>query len=384
MFIRFFLNMVAPNNKTAVRFDALTGIRAIAAIMVFVYHFRKFWREDIPDWLLSFFNECHTGVSVFFVLSGFLIAYTYGEKPLRSRKDYMKYILVRFARIFPVYLLILSVKYIDTGFPSSKETILNYTLVKGLSDKYTLTGIPQSWSLTVELCFYILAPFLFLLLRKSVLKTALALLLLALISLGIGYGWHSVNGNPGKYFYDWFFIFNTTFMGRSAEFLAGMLLANFVSGNMKQLPMLSKKYNTITGGLLMVACIYLLSFFEKDIYSHGTDTIPGLLIRNILLPFVTIRFFYGLIIEKTLLQKFLSFKWMVLLGNASYIFYLIHINYGYSVLEKWKVFPDKNFIMLWTVSVILYLLIEKPSYNFFKKLIRQNKKAPQIAEPLIL
>jgi peptidoglycan/LPS O-acetylase OafA/YrhL len=367
-----FFHMAVTNNTTTGRFDALTGIRAIAAIMVFGYHFRKFWREDIPGWVLNFLNECHTGVSVFFVLSGFLIAYTYRDRPLESKKDYLKYILVRLVRIFPVYLLILTAKYIDTGFPLPKETLLNYTLTKGLYHNFALSGIAQSWSLTTELCFYFLAPVIFFLLKRSILKTIFTLLSLTAITFCIGYGWYEINGNAGHFLYDWHFIFNTTFSGRFTEFLAGMMLANFVSGDIKRLPVLSKKYNTLTGGILMIACIYLLSFFEKDIYAHGTDTVAGMFIRNILFPFVTIRFFYGLIIEKTWVQKFLSFKWMLLLGNASYIFYLIHINYGYSVLEKWKLFPDRNFVMLWIASIILYLLVEKPSYNFLKKLIRQK------------
>jgi peptidoglycan/LPS O-acetylase OafA/YrhL len=311
-------------------------------------------------------------VSVFFVLSGFLIAYTYGDRPLESKKDYLQYMLVRFARIFPVYLLLLTAKYIDTGFPLPKETLLNYTLTKGLYHNFALSGIAQSWSLTTELCFYFLAPVIFFLLQRSILKTILALLSLTAVTFFIGYGWYKINGNAGHFLYDWHFIFNTTFSGRFIEFLAGMMLANFISGDMKRLPVLSKKHNTLTGGILMVACIYLLSFFEKDIYSHGTETAAGLIIRNILFPFVTIRFFYGLITEKTWAQKFLSLKWMVLLGNASYIFYLIHINYGYSVLERWKVFPDKNFILLWVAAILLYLLVEKPTYDFLKKLIRQK------------
>jgi len=364
----------------------LTGIRAIAVIMVFLYHFRKYWRSELPGPVLRFLNECHTGVSLFFVLSGFLIAYTYRDKPLESGKEYIKYILVRFARIFPVYLLLLSAKYIDTGFPSSPETILNYTLAKGFSDRYNLTGIPQSWSLTVELTFYLLAPLIYFLLRRNILKTFITLLVLAAVTVGAGYIWHSINGNPGKFFYNWFFVFNTTFTGRFIEFLAGMLLAALFTGALQKPGVVLKKHNTLIGGIMMIACIFLISLFEKDVYSHGTDKPVGLLIRNMLLPFVTIILFYGLIVEKTWLQKFLSLKWMLLLGNASYIFYLIHISYGYSVLEKWKVFPDRNFILLWLVSVVLYLLVEKPSYSFLKKMIRKQgeKKALKFSKPVII
>ena len=106
---------VKPQN----RIHPLTGIRAVAAIMVFLYHHRKFWRNDIPGFVLNFLNEFHVGVSIFFVLSGFLIAYIYKEEPLQSKRHYLRYLLIRFFRIFPVYLLLLSVKYIVLGFPAA-------------------------------------------------------------------------------------------------------------------------------------------------------------------------------------------------------------------------------------------------------------------------
>jgi peptidoglycan/LPS O-acetylase OafA/YrhL len=223
-------------------------------------------------------------------------------------------------------------------------------------------------------------------LRRNILKTFITLLVLAAATVGAGYIWHSTNGNPGKFFYNWFFVFNTTFMGRFIEFLAGMLLAGFFTGILQKPVIALKKYNTLMGAIMMIACIFLISLFEKDVYTHGTDTPVGLFIRNILFPFVTIIFFYGLIVEKTWLQKFLSLKWMLLLGNASYIFYLIHISYGYSVLEKWKMFPDRNFILLWAASIVLYLLVEKPSYSFLKKMIRkqESKKALKISKPVLI
>jgi hypothetical protein len=85
----------------ASRINALTGIRAIAVIMVFLYHNRKYWRNDILRYVLRFLNEFHTGVSIFFVLSGFLIAYTYADKPLRSKKEFSKYLVDPFGQDIP-------------------------------------------------------------------------------------------------------------------------------------------------------------------------------------------------------------------------------------------------------------------------------------------
>ncbi|MFT3822325.1 MAG: acyltransferase [Chitinophagaceae bacterium] len=351
-------------------FAALTGIRAIAAIMVFLYHHRKFWYSFMPEVISRFLNEFHTGVSLFFVLSGFLIAFTYEDKPMQNGNSYLRYLLIRLARIFPVYLLLLSVKYIDQGFPDSTTTFLTYTLWHGFSDQYNLTGLPQAWSLTVELSFYTLAPFIYYLSKKSVLKTFFFLLLLLFITLGIGYGWYAWNGNSNSFFYPWSFVLNATFSGRFAEFFAGMLLARYVQYGRQYLPF-PKRHITLTGAIATLACIYLISLFEKDLYHTGTDTIAGLAIRNLLLPLCMIWLLYGLIQEKTWLRWTLSTKLMVLLGNASFAFYLFHINYVNGLTYKWHLFPDRNFTFMWLLAIAMYLLIEKPIYLVLRKLIER-------------
>ncbi len=85
-----------------------------------------------------------------------------------------------------MYLLLLAIQNIHFGFPVKQNAFFNYSLLKGLSDRHNLDGIPQSWSLTVEICFYILAPFIYFFTRKNILKTLLYLLLLAGLAILIG------------------------------------------------------------------------------------------------------------------------------------------------------------------------------------------------------
>ncbi len=354
----------------AQRIQALTGIRAIAAMMVFLYHNRKYWREDIPHALLKLLNEFHTGVAVFFVLSGFLIAYTYREKPLASGKEYGKYLLVRFARIFPMYLLILTASYIDNGFPGTPETILTYTLAHGFSDTWNLHGIAQAWSLTVEMSFYILAPFIYVLTKRSIGKTLLILIVFLGLTLAVGYGWHWWNGNRYGYFYPANFVFNSTFAGRFPEFFSGILLGHYLLKHQEN-GLANKKFLTLTGGILSLAVIYAISCFEPNIYGHGTDVTGGMILRNVVFPASVVMLLYGLITERTWVARFLGSPPMVLLGNASFIFYLIHISYVNMKLRNLYLFPDRNFILLWIVSVILYLIIEKPLYEWLKGMIKK-------------
>ena len=58
-------------------FPALTGIRSISAFWVYVNHFHPFSEDLIGSRLFRILRETHIGVSVFFDLSGILIAYRY-------------------------------------------------------------------------------------------------------------------------------------------------------------------------------------------------------------------------------------------------------------------------------------------------------------------
>lgn len=352
------------------RFEALTGLRAIAAIMICCFHFRKFWIAHIPVIMGRILNECHIGVSIFFVLSGFLIAYTYRDTPLDSGKDYIRYILIRLARIFPVYLLLLTLKYTTSGFPSGKETFLNYTLLKGFSDKYNLTGIPQSWSLTAEITFYCIAPFIYLAGKLRKWKPLLHLSILLLIVSLAGFIAYKAGYNNDSFFYDYFFVLDSTFFGRFFEFYVGILLAFRIEKRGEGwAPAPAGRYTT-TGVAGIILCIFLISCFAKNIYTPGVRSMAGLQIRNLLLPVFTAILLYGLITETNWLQKILASRLFVLLGNSSYIFYLMHINYGYYALARIKEFKDYNFTFLWVVSMAGYLLFEKPVYNFARKTIK--------------
>lgn len=358
------------------RFNALTGLRAIAAMMIFGFHLRKFWVMHLPGFLVRLLNEWQAGVSIFFVLSGFLIAYTYRDRPLGSPKAYLQYILVRFARIFPIYLLLLTAKYTSSGFPSGKETFLNYTLLKGFSDKYNLTGIPQSWSLTVEISFYFLAPLIYSIgQRKKWLPLLYGTAWFLLAGLA-GFLFHKTGANGDSWLYDYLFLLNATFFGRFFEFYIGTWLAFRIlsssSGASSSFPETSSPFPRYTltgvGGILLA--MFLVNCFASDGYSPGTNNLGGILLRNGLLPVFTVSLIYGLITETTWLQKILSSRVFMLLGNASYIFYLIHINFGYFTLARIKLFPDYNFIFLWLTSIAAWLLLENPLYIWTKKRIR--------------
>lgn len=90
---------------------ALTSLRGIAAIFVLWHHFVFVLMGEvgqiIPSWILS---KSYLWVDLFFILSGFVLAYVYQQTFVSSpnASDYRHFIRARFARIYPLHLFILS------------------------------------------------------------------------------------------------------------------------------------------------------------------------------------------------------------------------------------------------------------------------------------
>ena len=363
LFFYFILKNLTSTSKN--HYKALTGIRAIAAIMIFVYHNRKYWKNDLHPEIFRFCSELNLGVQLFFVLSGFLIAKSYGIFPAQSFKNYKIYFFQRVMRIMPLYWLLVILYSFDPAFGNFNFSILHFLLLHGFSSSHALEIISQAWSLTVEMTFYVLAPFLLILLEKKLSYVLYFLSALFLVSIGVGSFLKIINGNPYAVFYPAEFVLMSTFSGQSMLFLAGILLAKYET---KIANLAISKYATIIGGLGFIVLLYIIGLFQINRTDHGSNHWQGKLLVFTVLPVCIVLLFYGLMHQKSLLQKFLSSNFMVQLGNASFAFYLIHISYVNLKLRQILFLPDRNFILLWIISFLLYYFFEKPFYNWFRRI----------------
>jgi peptidoglycan/LPS O-acetylase OafA/YrhL len=345
-------------------YPALTGIRAIAAYMVFLHHFDVFSIGVFGTQIHDFFREFHIGVTIFFVLSGFLICNRYYEDFNFSFKSYF---IKRFARIYPMYFGLTTISFLFYAILHSQSTIydlklylLNISFFRGYFDDLKFTGIAQGWSLTVEESFYLLAPLFFILIRKR--KINLIIIPIFFIILGFcligffqNYSFHGLMNTNN-------FMLDFTIFGRISEFFIGILLAIFINKiNIRF------KHITILGIFFILLSIYILSII-KPIGGNGTDCVFGKIINTFLLPLFGIApLFYGLIKETTVLSKTLSSKIFTLLGKSSYIFYLIHMGFVINILNKITQNYVFIFISLNIIAVVLYQFIEKPLNNYIRK-----------------
>jgi peptidoglycan/LPS O-acetylase OafA/YrhL len=340
-------------------FKALTGVRAIAAFMVYLHHFNPIPKQYAGTSLYNFIQEMHVGVTLFFVLSGFLIAYRHSDM---ADFSFRKYMVNRVAKIYPMYFILTTLTFIALSFKTSDTLtkyfvtyLLNISFLRGFFEQFKFSGIAQGWSLTAEEIFYILAPFFFLLLKRS--RLYLVILPACIISFGIGLVMIFSKVNFHGFFSSFEFLFNYTFLGRCSEFFIGVALALiFKHGLIKT----NFRYFTYVGFIGIGLCIYLISLCKGN-NDFGIRHPVGKLINTFMLPLLGILpFYYGLLKEKTFISKILSSNLFELLGRSSYTFYLIHMGIFSIVLHKITTSYILIFLVLNIMSILLYKYIEEP------------------------
>ncbi len=319
-------------------YPALTGLRAVAAYLVFMHHFRP---ADSPGWYERLTGQLFVGVSLFFVLSGFVIATRYQGGVQLTRPWWRRYLWRRVARIYPVYFLLNGWSLYQQLFPigpgqwANKLLLIgiSQSLLRGFSNTLLYVGLPQGWSLTVEECFYFTAPLL-LLWQKRWRGAPLAF---ALLMLGIGLALTALcNGRPALHglFGSYKALFYYTFFGRVLEFVLGVLLARWWAGRAANAPAASPTlpWRTLGGAGLLLLTVGLLYWVNSPIdFYQGPRYPAATLLNNVLFPLGAVLLLAGLLAEGSWLRSALSTKLGQALGRSSYFFYLLHV----SVFSVW-------------------------------------------------
>jgi len=181
------------------RVPALTGLRAVAALLVVGTHAAFATGKLTHGYIGSIYAHLDVGVALFFVLTGFLLFRPWVRAAARrsAPPDLIRYTRHRVRRILPAYVVtVLAVFALYTVFtpgPNPGQSwygLLRYlTLTHIYTDDYLITllhtGLSQTWSLAVEVAFYAVLPGLaYLLLRGEwrPRRTLIALTALAAIT----------------------------------------------------------------------------------------------------------------------------------------------------------------------------------------------------------
>jgi peptidoglycan/LPS O-acetylase OafA/YrhL len=338
------------------QFPALTGLRAIAAFMVFFHHLPFMLK---PGVLIGLQLTFYTGVSIFFVLSGFLITYRYHTIIQLSGKWVAQYFINRFARIYPVYFLVLTIVLLSGHRFDFIYLLQNYTLTANIPFMHPHgLAISPAWSLVVEESFYLLMPAIVLFALRYGLRAPFIVSCILLVSLLCYY--HS--DAPMRYY-----VLLNTFFGHFMEFYAGIFLAFILLYPERYRKIHSIKYKTSLGVIGFCILTIPLIYVSNRADIRHMVMIP---VNNFLLPFPVTLLIWGLATENSLLSRIISGRSFMLAGKSSYAFYLLHLPlielFARPYIQKYfpahwyNVFVLLVFCTCFGLSVIIYTCYERP------------------------
>ncbi len=142
---------------------SLSGLRAVAALMVVMTHVGFHTGFVRSGWLAAAVARLDLGVCLFFLLSGFLLYRPWARAAMTggAGPSVRGYALKRFARVYPAYLVLVVVVLglYPPNTPAAPSTWATYlTLTQNLVPGISVSELGQTWSVAVEVSFYILLP----------------------------------------------------------------------------------------------------------------------------------------------------------------------------------------------------------------------------------
>jgi peptidoglycan/LPS O-acetylase OafA/YrhL len=392
-------------NVHAYRFPLLDSIRAIALLAVVAAHSSFFMSGGSASLSHVRFDF---SVRVFFMISAFLLWRPWVRARLADWEapSAAAFAWRRFLRIFPGYWVALTVIAVWLGLDyvfSAHGIWTYYPLLQVYQPGWAVGGLPQAWSLSVEIVFYLLlpvwgwvmrqlpAPSLRVKLRQELLG-CLFLLVVSVVYKLVVTSTGAIEGKTGVPFQ----LNTLTFLDDFAIGMALGALSAYYEGR-EDLPRplrLLDRYPSIPWAAALA--VLGVTSFAVGLYGRVGQNISGAeyVERHYLLALIAV----GLLLpalfgdpQRGLVRRFLAWRVLAFLGLLSYGIYLWHFavlvqldrwGFGQHVADKvgqWIWFPAglAGGVLLATVS---WYLLEKPILGF-KGLVK-TRPAPQAGEAI--
>lgn len=353
----------SPNSGKYIPF--IDGFRFLAIVPVILQHANErllkysqtATQQSGWEQMLSFLISRGTiGVFIFFAISGFVLTLPYAKG--NRKLSYKTYISRRLTRIEPPFLFWISffalVLFLQSNLGLG-EVIKHYlaTITYTHSIFYGEYSIinPVAWSLEVEIQFYLIAPFIALLYFNQadgfVRRAFLIIFLVAYITFQHTLGW---NLHPLK----------ATLLGHLQHFLIGMLSADLYV-NRKTID----RIKPWVWDVLAPTLLLIMAFTWTEEYAKT-------LVFNLALILLLLAGFKG-----HYFTKFLSFKWVTIIGGMCYTIYLVHLpllELFYSVIGQFG-YSSPYWLQL-SISLIIAIPIVLFSSMIFFRTIEQPFMKP--------
>jgi peptidoglycan/LPS O-acetylase OafA/YrhL len=301
-------------------------------------------------------NVGRYGVELFFVISGFVLALPFvrarlaGGKPVSLRAYYLR----RLTRLEPPYIVLMIAHFfllIATGMFTAQD-LWRHLLAGVIYQHNAIYGAMNpvqgaTWSLEVEVQFYVLTPFLagIFLLKNRYLRR------LSLVALSVAMGGSRYLIMDWRYF--------ACVLGHLHEFFAGYLLADIYVVDWKEQPSVSRAWDVIA--IVSWIAVWPLVAYEQYFYA--------------VLPLVVLLAYWGSI-RGPWCRRIFGNQWIVVIGGMCYTIYLVHsaiiVHIGRLGMRSIPAMQFGNAFLFWSVvlspltlviSATLFKVLERPCMN---------------------
>ncbi|WP_408609725.1 acyltransferase family protein [Granulicella tundricola] len=355
----------------------MTGIRFFAAAYVVLFHSRLAAVMAARGWTAAgnFFLSGYLAVPLFFILSGFILAYTYNGQ-IRHKGDHQRYFEARFARIWPLYALsLLLASLVNLRVPSPGVMVATALMLQSWNPfNLEMAGSWNAvcWTLSCELLFYLCFPWLQTWLERG--HRRLPLVLLAgsvLLCVGTNSGsrtlWYTAHG---------VYRFIPLAVVHVPEFLVGVGLGNYFLERQRLPESASSRFGQ--GWLTYISTLVILALLCRPASFWTSLVIPAFAVLV-----------YGLAEERTLLSRVLSSRLMTLCGGMSYAMYLMQ-----NVVKPWvaegmnRLHIDSvslrlavNMAVLLALSYVLFTAVENPVRKLLRGMFARMEGRRDLRQP---
>jgi len=370
-----FVQSVAAPRKPPL--PALTGVRTLLAINIMFFHFTP----PHMGVLYPVIDNAYVFPGFFFLLSGFILAYNYADRPTPLvKRDFWR---ARFARLYPIYLLSLAISFVMLADEWHARPhgqfwaglVLTPLLLQGWSPALATFWNTVAWTLSCEAAFYFAFPWLIRLPWPRQ-PARLIALLLGIWALGLVphtlYLWLNPDHLPApadRYSTGvWIRTLKYTPLAYACIFLAGIVLAKLQTGLT-----LTRRQRALVAG----ASLIVLAIFFATAVSH----VPYILMHGGLLVPLFAALTIGLSGRNIFAAAF-AWKPIEWLGQASYALFLLHFNFinllrHYRVPERLHVAaldPWISYAAALLLAIAAMHFVEKPAR---KAILRRRSPAAQ-------
>jgi len=342
-------------------YKELDGVRAVASLIIMFFHF--FQHLSVGGMFLGFLKKVsfigQTGVSLFFVLSGFLITRILLSNK-HSKKYFTNFYIRRALRIFPLYYLFLIIFYfilpLFLHFPYSTFNLQFYYWIFlqniAITFNWERYGPGHFWTLAVEEHFYLIWPVIIYYFDfKRIFFIIKILIIIAFFFRGY---------LEFKHLEIYYFSFS-----RMDELAIGSLLAL-----MELKDYFKPKYNSIY--LILMLAVFIPAIFLWLTYSGSANSIIQV-VKYTIISLIYFLFIGYLISksDKSILKQFFKSSFMSYTGKISFGLYVYH-PVCFNIVEN--KFSSGNQIFNLIVALIFTYLIATISYYAFESKILKLKE----------